>query len=371
MTIYFAIAALVGLLSTLSIAASRSLVTAKASNPTGMQTAGHHGVPPASRWTLFDVVAIGVMVTFSALRFQVGTDFNTYYLLYNKLDPENWRAALASSPQEPGFTALSLLLRSISDSPYLIFWVASALTIIPVYVTIKKQSVDPTMSLLLYVLLAFFVSPFNLVRQGIAISLNFWADSYLDDNKKAYVIINAVATTIHASVLLVLLAQFVARRWRPSLKFVTVVALGGVLAAIVYARVGASGAWLDVLNPRYQGYVSDQQVAGLGTYLIIATRLGLLLYVLAVTRGSGREGTTARQVGYVTFGLFFLILGTQSVAFSRMEMYFGIFLVLLIPNALGARRARIDKTAIVALSAVYFAFFLTHYAQLLPYQTQL
>lgn len=369
MTIYFGVAALVGLASALSVAASNFFLTT-GGRAIQVVRAAERRARPAGRWTVFDVLALVVLLTFSAMRYQVGTDFASYYALYNRLDPADWREALASSPMEAGYTGLSLLSRSVSDSPYLIFWVTSALTIIPVYWTIKKQSVDPTMSLLLYVLLAFFVTPFNLIRQGIALSLNFWADSYLDHNKKAFVVINAIAATFHTSVLLIVVVQFVARRWRPSVKLLTAVTLAGLVAVVFHLRIGALAFWLNALNPRYEGYVVDQRVAGVGTYLLIAARLGLLLFVLAFASNSIREGSTRRHATYVTFGLFFLFLGTQSVVISRMELYFGIFLVLLIPNTLGARRALLDKTLIVALSVVYLGFFLTSYASLLPYQAR-
>ena len=378
-TVYFAVAALVGLASALSVLASNFSLKTDASTRQPLRSTVR-SARPTSRWTVFDVLTVAVMVSFSALRYRVGTDFGIYYTLYNTLDPAHWREALASSPQDAGFTGLSLILRSMSDSPYLIFWVASALTIIPVYVTIKKQSVDPTMSLLLYVLLAFFVAPFNLMRQGIAISLNFWADSYLDHNKKWYLVINAVAAAIHTSVLLVIVAQFMARRWRPSMKLLASVAVVGMVAVVLHTRISVLAVWLNDLNPRYAGYVVDQQVAGVGTYLIIASRIGLLLYALTLARRSTAEGSTRRYATYVTFGLFFLFLGTQSVVISRLELYFGIFLVLLIPNSLGARRAQhslgarraqLDKTAIVALSAVYFGFFLNSYSNLLPYHARL
>jgi hypothetical protein len=370
MTIYFAVAALVGLASALSLVTSNLFVAADG-DTLKLVRAADRSDRSAGRWTVFDILAVAVMVTVSGLRYQVGTDFNLYYTLYNKLDPAHWQATLASSPQEVGYTGLSLALRGISDSPYLIFWVASALTIIPVYVTIKKQSVDPTMSLLLYVLLAFFVAPFNLVRQGIAISLNFWADSYLDHNKKAYLVINAVAASFHASVLLVVVIQFIARRCQSSVRLLTAVVIASMVAVLLYTRIGVFAVWLNTLNPRYDGYIVAQQGAGIGSYLIIAARLGLLLYVLTLARRSVRDQSIRRHTNYVIVGLFFLFLGTQSVVISRMELYFGMFLVLLIPNTLGARRAWLDKIVIVALAAVYLGFFLTNYANLIPYQTQL
>lgn len=361
MAAYFAIPAFVGLMSFLSVHVNRSFTAERARPPRDSSAA----VP--TRWTTFDLAAVLALTTFSAVRFEVGTDWGMYYRIYNRLSPSEWDYQLDGSPQEFGYTLLSLALRSLSDSPFLIFWVTSALAVVPVYVTIKKKSSNPTMSLLLYVLLAFFVSPFNIIRQGVAVSLNFWANSYIDKNKTMFVLINAVAATFHASAILAAVVQLVVHRWRPSLKQVLLALVAAAVAARYLLNLAPVTNWLIELNPRYETYLTADQ-AGIGTYLILASRLGLLLLALALATGDRDNG---RYMTYVAVGLCFLVLGTESVVLGRMEMYFGIFLVLLIPNQLAGRRDFTMKAAVVAAAAVYFGFFLQHFGDLLPYRTYL
>src|SRR5690606_20246543 len=105
--------------------------------------------------------------------------FAIYALNFAKIQPERWMEHFARSPLDPGYTILTILIRTVTDLPYAVFLAAAVLTVVPIYITIKKQSLNPTLALALYVMLAFYVHPFNAVRQGIAIAMNVWASSFL------------------------------------------------------------------------------------------------------------------------------------------------------------------------------------------------
>lgn len=321
----------------------------------------------STRWTIFDWLLVFGLVAFSALRFEVGSDFKMYSRFYESLFPNDWALQIQASPQEVGYTVLSLFLRQFSEEPHLIFWVTSAITVLPAYAAIKKRSADPTMSVLLYILLAFFVSPFNIIRQGIAISLNFWANTFIEKNKFAFIVINAIAATFHTSVIIVAVIQIVVHKWKPTKK--------KAVAATILAVVGAAGLhtftslaeWLNGLNGRYDTYIgSTAASAGLGTYLVLAVTVALLIYAASL----GNVEANGKYFIYVLIGAAFLIVGTQAIAVARMQLYFGIFLVLLVPNQMQNRtNPAIEKIILVMAAAVYFGFYLANYGGLLPYQT--
>lgn len=318
-------------------------------------------------WTLFDYFAIIILTAFSALRFEVGTDYIMYARRFAMLHPGQWAEQIADSPQEIGYTLLALTLRSVSESPSIMFWVTSALTVIPVYITIKKQSADPTLSILLYILLAFFVAPFNIMRQGVAVSLSFWASTFVDKNKPVFFAINAVAACFHISAVLVALIHLFARNLIPTPKKGITMGIVAVIAAAGISQWSFLGSLLNSLNDRYDGYLVGD-AAGLGTYLVILSRIALLIYALhlGLSEYSNRYGT------YVLIGLAFLIIGTQSIAVSRMELYFGIFLILLIPNQLKNHpNTGMHKAIIISFGVVYLAQYLMNWGDLVPYKTYL
>ena len=64
-----------------------------------------------------------------------------------------------------------------------------------------------------------------------------------------------------------------------------------------------------------------------------------------------------------------LIVGTQAVALARFDIYFSIFLILAVPNALAYGRRPLTQLAVLACALVYFAMFVTNYAGLIGYES--
>lgn len=337
------------------------------SRPTTRGGLGGYPFLVPGRWNVFDWAVVALLTAFSALRFNVGTDYAIYLLNYTLLEPEHWQLHLERSPLDVGYTALTLLLRAISDAPYLIFWVTSVLTVVPIYATIKKKSLDPTFSLMLLIGLAFFVLPFNAIRQGVAMALNFWATTFLEKRPWAFVLINVIASTIHLTAAVAALIQLVARRWRPTILHI-VVAL--CLASLVPFAMGwdVVRATVAAVLPRYSEYTTPDP-AGVGSYLVLLAMFSYLLLSMFLSRGRARTEDAA----YVTVGLAFLVVGTQYIVISRMDMYFAIFLALLVPNTLAnsgldERRKTLVKVACVVFAACFFATYLANYGDLLPYR---
>ncbi|MET3769735.1 hypothetical protein ABIB15_002439 [Marisediminicola sp. UYEF4] len=343
------------------IAATKSKLTRPGVNGEGLR---------ASRWTVFDVLALSALISFSAFRFEVGTDYAIYALNYSQIQPEFWQYYLERSSLDWGYTQLTIALRALSDFPYLIFWVTSAVTILPVYVVIKKQSLHPAFALLLYILLAFYLAPLNAIRQGMAVGLNFWASTFLEKRPWVFVALNVVASTLHLSAAVAAVVQIAVRKWKPRTGGV-LVALFSAFVVVLLMSFPPVRQVLASIIPRYEIYLVPNAV-GLGTYLTIMFKLGILLYTLHLLRRQPAE-----YVAMVTVGLIFLIIGTQYLVVARMEMYFGIFLVLALPNALALTRDISDRgknlhvAAVLILAAAYFFAYLQNYAGLIPYRTYL
>ncbi|MEL4320078.1 EpsG family protein [Leifsonia sp. YIM 134122] len=322
------------------------------------------------KWGFGDVVIVAILVTFSALRFNVGTDYPIYLQFFRQIDPaSDWAAQIAASPQEAGYTVLSLSIASLSDSPFAIFWATSFLTVVPIYAVLRRQSTDLPFALVLYILFAFFLGPFNTIRQGIAVSLLFWANSWYGRSKIVFAILSALAVLFHVSALVALALMLISKNWRPRLAPVLVSV--AVMIALGTAAL-ALPALLDVLstlNSRYETYADDLgQAGGVGVFLLLAMRLALLVVAFRLPFPEG----TVRWLAFVCVGTAFLALGTQSVVVARMDQYFGIFLLLLLPNQLSATKNPVPaKLALIVLGAAHLILYVTNYAGLLPYETYL
>lgn len=321
--------------------------------------------PVDRRWNIYDYAAVTLLVGFCASRFYVGTDYDNYYRLLERMYT-GWPLSryLESSPQEAGYTALAYLVKSITGSSFAMFWVASALTIVPTYAVIKRFTTDLRISLLFFITLGFYLTPFNLVRQGIAMGLNVWAASRLDRSRTQFLVINGVAGLFHATAWIAAAIQLLTARIRLTKTTTAVALVASVGLAAVFSQVAFLADALAALNPRYEFSLQVEE-AGIGTYLVIAVRVALLAFIVWRVV----EADQARWFTWSVISTGFLILGTQNVVIARLSLYFGIFLVLLLATQMRKRSQPTINAAVYVAAGIYMAMHLLSYGDLLPYQT--
>ncbi|WBM79374.1 EpsG family protein [Cryobacterium breve] len=315
-------------------------------------------------WTPIDFMLLAGLVVFSGLRYYVGTDYGIYTTIYAQLNPQDWVGSLTASPVEFGFTILSLMIRSFTNQASVLFWVTSTITIVPVFVAMKRQSTNFALTVLFFILLASYVTPFNIVRQGMAIALLFWASSFMVKRKVLWVLVVLVATSFHSTAIFAAALQLILYRWKPTLRtFIAALVVTYVVGA-VFIKQPAVVNFLSSINGRYATYL-DGAGSGLGTYLIAAIFVILVLIAFALPRDPGTE----RWLGYAALAPIFLILGTSFAVLGRMEGYFSIFFILLLANRIRVSKHRLGFTiVVVVISAIFFAFYVSSFASLVPYR---
>lgn len=325
----------------------------------------------ARRWTVFDVAAVTVLIAFSGLRYDVGTDYPTYELVFNSMNPDDWASDFAESTQEVGYTLLMLVIKSFTEDPKALFWVAAVLTVLPVYLGIKRLSMEPGFAVALFIAFE-YTSSFNALRQYIAIALLFLAWTYLGKRNVVFWVLALIALSFHMTAILAIVVMLVVRRWRPTVQ-TTLFFLGGALVAAAGVRAAPFlVSFLEVLNPRYGDYLESGQT-GIGSYLSIVAYLAMLVLVVFV--GSRRAPLTrldSQLAVLVLAGVALMIVGTQAIVLSRLSGYFGIFVIVLVPNRIGKMQDRTLITLLVLLAAAaYYALGIQNYGEVIPYRTYL
>lgn len=356
---YLVLPFIVGVLTFLSKSATQHFSAERASASKPIVTVGKR------RFTPWDWLVLAALITFSGARYMVGTDFAMYSRRFLELNPTSWVEELTVSPQEVGYTALSLATRSFTDEPALLFWIIAVLTISPVYIVLHRFSKNLPLAILLYILLAQYLIPLNLVRQGVAISFVFFAVAFLSSSKWKFSLGATVAILFHASAILILVVMVFTRDVRPTVKKIGVLVAIATLGAIAVLQIDFFAQLASLLNPRYETYLVENR-AGLGTYFVIGAKLALALVVVWIMN---RTNHIERFSFFMPLSVAFLILGTASIPLARLEYYFGIFAILVIPNALSRLRSASPLTLALCLaSGAFYVFWLLNYGGLLPYQ---
>lgn len=150
---------------------------------------------------LFELLSIMPIFLVSAFRYDVGTDYESYVMMY---DHPEWFL------RGNKFLNLSIgYLRSNGiDKQY--FFLLSSLVICTFFYTAAfSVSDNPALSILLFVVMEDFFVSMNIVRQFVAISIVYIAFIFLTRNKlKTTIILILIASLIHSTSLVALVLIF-------------------------------------------------------------------------------------------------------------------------------------------------------------------
>ena len=294
------------------------------------------------------IIAGITLISIGALRWRVGTDYDTYmysYPLYRDDSASDW-----SFLSEPGISVIAKLASRVNDDYAVMFAIASIITIGLCVWTIYRNSEQVPLSLLLFILVGAWQSTFNGLRQWLACAVIFAGHRYIIERRFwRFLAVVAVATLFHVSALVLVLAYFIPRHR---------LGLGGgillVLAVLIAVQSYESFAQVaealrddldDVANAAY----FQEQV----NPLRILSALGPLALYLTFT---DRDRLSAPGQFYANMAIVHgavMLASANSAYFARLGIYTTIFLVLAVPALLNMRDQRMRGLLTVVTLGLY------------------
>lgn len=182
-------------------------------------------------YIFFSWCSVIPLTLISAIRFNVGTDFEAYYRIY--LFPNLFPRL------EKGFLLLVEIMRKISMDPQFFFILSSIAICGLVFWVTYKESINIPYSILLFVICRDYFRSMNGVRQYLAISIALLALKYIKQKSLLkFSVIVIIATTIHsiAAVFFLLYAlNYIEVSPSKVLFFVaSLFLLGGIFTTVLY-----------------------------------------------------------------------------------------------------------------------------------------
>lgn len=252
----------------------------------------------------------------SAIRYGVGTDFFSYYDIYNYQDWVN--------KNEYGFHLINHVLRSFGLSAQWAMATYALIFTLVGYLSYPKKKVWIYHLLFLSMLLFF---SFNGIRQAIAVVFTMLAIKYeLQGRNIAFIVLLAVASTFHQSTLFLLPAILFSRLSLSSKVkekifplFITGITLFIWLGPSVFGFVQKIATQLNLPYVRY--FESNYfQTVNINTgYLVLTKILLTLALILNSSKIINLYEKNWNIVVYSGFFVLFYSLSSQSAAFGRLS----------------------------------------------------
>lgn len=332
----------------------------------------------AAFWCLSFVL----LVLFDGMRWQTGTDWNSYlYYFQGCLNSQNDLDALF----EPGYIAINQAVRSVTEHYTVLLTILAIITYSGFFLFIRRYSPLPFLSLFLLFVTMLPYQGMN--RQYIAIVICLSGIPFLLKQQNwRFVFCVFFAMLFHTTAIFFLLAFFLKKRY--SLKFYYYLMGSAALLCIsgVMGRVSALS--LNVLGGAIGYRLALYSSGGIFESSFFSRTMGVAmraLFIVPVLFAMHKKVRLPDNAVFIfnmyLMGALFYCLFTGTilqVLVARGMLYFSIFQIILIPYILLLYRKAFSKQTLLAFLYVYFVFLMVRgihnydegeYNPFIPYTT--
>ncbi len=286
---------------------------------------------------LFLVTVSVAMIVISSLRAHtVGIDYDMYAYYFKQVHDGGWAFLISGANGyriEPGYSLLNYIVSLFTPDVRVFMAVVSVLVTVLTAVLAYKYTPIPWITMYVYVSFGFFVNTLSFIRQSIAIAIFLFAVPYLMKRKfLPYLLIVILAATFHKSILIMVVAYFVAFipvNW----KTLTAYAVGtGVIMA-------TSWQIFSFITKYIFTYYATQE----GLYYIVVGRdwntavvpvLTAVVAVILMKPLLRRNPANLALINFSIFSAILFIMTCQRFLFQRIGTMFFTTAIILIPEIL-------------------------------------
>lgn len=184
-----------------------------------------------------------LLIIIGCIRFDVGSDYPVYYRI---IDETIIGGLIEMEP-------FSLFIASVAiglDTPFLFFIITSLIAYTLSFLAIKRNSVSPAVSLIVYVGIFYLIS-LSIIRQAVAMGFCLYAYSFIKEKSfLKYLICIIVAALFHYSALICLVIYpiyYILKFWHVCLILICFFVFRGVIFSIMM-NYGVYGEYLSNLS---------------------------------------------------------------------------------------------------------------------------
>ncbi|MDO6499531.1 EpsG family protein [Photobacterium sanguinicancri] len=297
-------------------------------------------------------MACFLLFVFSSFRKDVGADFDNYYNIFI-----DFRMGLAPFDFEPLNMLIINVVNYLGLDVYLIFPIYAAITLFSVYYFLCKLSKSKELSLAIFFLTGiFYLSTLNGIRQWAAVALVLVAIVKMIERKTAATLVCVLlAALFHKSAIIMAIIPFLSVRLRPS-SMIVITILSFVFVKLVLYIISISGYNRYLIDGLYTQTVSPLLLILYSSFLLIAP---VFLGYFSKNVQLSRRLIILINLNFISILILFFgfMSGMSAVSIMRMNMYFQMQVVILLPELF----LRVKPISARMLSGFLFLILLTFY----------
>lgn len=295
------------------------------------------------------IVAIIIIFSFSAFRYDVGWDYKAYYntIEYNVItnivsNGEYANIFLIDFTRYTGFT-------------FFYFIITSFLCIFFISKTIRSYSENYWLSLILFICFPlFFLNSLSVIRLFSALALTFYGFKYIEKKQfTKYLIMVIFASMFHKSAMIALIFYFANKikfkNFKLLLFLISLPIIGNFINDFVIRYL-----------PKYAVYTQETTIQEGTKAIIIFIIIGIIAMML------NKKITDNDRIANLYYNIYFMGLGIYLMFFNqgtmghRLSLYGTIYMILLLPKMVSLIENKKERICIIAfiymLSIIMFFY---------------
>ena len=279
------------------------------------------------------ILAVVPMFFISAIRYNVGTDYEKRYVAdyYTLLEGKN------VGNLEIGFKAIDYLCLFFTKEPYLLFAITSLIILAIIFEVIYKKSSNRILSIIIFFLGGYFFATLNIIRQYISVAFILLGYQFLmsENKKKSYigfVICAILAFFMHSSsiicfiIILLTKKNIMDARWVIPLSILILILNKNIMVILTPI----------IKNTRFNVYLTGKFTTGELSILQIVENLIIYLamyfsYYFEKKQGKELDKQGITLLNIQGLALLLTVSGVIHTLFIRMAIYFVAFQIISIP----------------------------------------
>lgn len=273
----------------------------------------------------------------SAYRYGIGFDYSMYAAGFFRMTVEGF-SSMSYEDWEIGFILLNKFMGLFTAQPSAFIAVTSLLILIGPAYLIARYSINPFLSVFLYVNLYLFYLDMNYVRQALAMSILCFAYQFIKEKKFwRFILVVAIASCFHLTALYMIPVYIVC------LLSINSRSLLLYLFGLFFYYILSDGLLNIVLSKVHTEYSGSVFIEN-GVYFFYALFPLLLALSMVVLSYYVKDKSRALSVLiHMTLMMgFWQIVMTKHSLFERFSYYTMMFVVLAVPEALSAFRKQLE-----------------------------
>ena len=321
------------------------------------------------RKKVFVSIGLAIPILMSALRYNVGTDFNTYVDMYNAIKNSNVNIV------EGLFSVICKIAIELGNVQYM-FAIYSILTIIFIYKALEYNKDRYSLSLCFFLYLFFyFVTSFNLVRQALAVAIVFYSYRYLTEkNLKKFVFWVLIASLAHKTALVFLPLYFIVPKNKEKISKTQLIQVISIM--IIMMIVLNFDTLLQYITnfSMFEKYTIYTNAVKTENKSLILKLFLLGIFLCFRKQLKAYEGKNNIYIVLFVIGVLLEFTGFFSAFVKRIAIYFtisDIYLITCLPKIFNKKDRNIILLAIICYTIVFFtiSFYIKEQSNVIPYRT--